>query len=132
VKRALWITMLSAVVVVALAACGPSAPPTTINVTLSDFKFEPMEWTVAAGQTITMNATNEGAVEHEFVIMNAGQSAGDTFGDEDEANIFWEVEVQPGETATETFTAPAAGTYEVVCGIEGHLEAGMKGTLTVQ
>ena len=31
--------------------------------------------------------------------------------------IFWEIEAGPGETKTETFTAPnEAGTYKVVCG----------------
>jgi uncharacterized cupredoxin-like copper-binding protein len=64
--------------------------------------------------------------------MKLGMTVGDTFGDEDEANIYWEVEAQPGETKTETFTAPTEpGVYELVCGTQGHLEAGMVGTLTV-
>ncbi len=44
--------------------------------------------------------------------------------------IYWEVEVEAGETVTETFTAPEAGTYEVICAIEGHLDAGMRAELT--
>ena len=67
-----------------------------------------------------------------MVIFNLGTDAGDVFGDEDEANIYWEVEVQPGQSATTTFTAPSEpGEYYVTCGIEGHLEAGMIGSLTV-
>jgi uncharacterized cupredoxin-like copper-binding protein len=29
-----------------------------------------------------------------------------------------------------TFTAPAAGTYQVICAIETHFDAGMEGSLT--
>ena len=115
----------------ALAACSGGAS-TSLKVTMTDFQFDPMEFTVPAGQTITVNATNDGAVEHEFVIFNFGTDAGEKFGDEDEANIYWEVEVQPGESATETFVAPSVpGEYYVTCGIEGHLEAGMLGKFTV-
>lgn len=115
-----------------LSACGASGPTTTINVVMTDFHFEPMEFTVPAGQEITINATNNGAVEHEFVIFKLGTDAGAKFGDEDEDNIYWEVEVQPGQSATETFTAPSEpGEYYVTCGIEGHLEAGMNGKLIV-
>lgn len=115
-----------------LSACGAGGPTTTINVTMTDFHFEPAQFTVPAGQEITVTATNNGAVEHEFVIFKLGTDAGAKFGDEDEENIYWEVEVQPGQSATETFTAPdEPGEYSLTCGIEGHLEAGMNGTLIV-
>jgi uncharacterized cupredoxin-like copper-binding protein len=115
-----------------LTACGGGGASTKIDVTLTDFQFDPMEFTVPAGQEITINATNEGAVLHEFVIFNYGKDAGESFGDEDEQNIFWEVEVEPGDSATETFVAPSQpGEYYVTCGIEGHLEAGMVGKLIV-
>jgi uncharacterized cupredoxin-like copper-binding protein len=114
-----------------LTACGGSA--TNLKLTMDDFKYEPMEFTIPAGKEITLNIKNDGAVLHEYVIMNLGQTAGDKFGDEDEANIYWEVEVDPGQSKTVTFTAPSeAGSYEIVCGTEGHLEAGMKGNLVVQ
>ncbi|MBI5350999.1 MAG: cupredoxin domain-containing protein [Chloroflexi bacterium] len=113
-----------------LTACG--GPSTTMNLTMTDFKYAPMENTIPAGREITVNIKNEGAVIHEYVIMNLGETAGDKFGDEDEGNIYWEVEVDPGKSKTVTFTAPSeAGTYEIVCGTEGHLEAGMTGTLIV-
>jgi uncharacterized cupredoxin-like copper-binding protein len=46
--------------------------------------------------------------------------------------VYWETEVGPGEKVTETFTAPAAGTYQVICAITDHFNAGMTGTLTVE
>lgn len=129
-----YVVLVSVVFVFALvlSACGGGGPTTEFDVTMTDFKFDPMEFTVPAGEVITVNATNNGAVEHELVIFNLGTDAGDKFGDEDEDNIFWEVEVFPGETSTTTFTAPTEpGEYYITCGIEGHLEAGMVGSLTV-
>jgi uncharacterized cupredoxin-like copper-binding protein len=97
-----------------------------------EFIFTPAEFVIPAGQEITITAVNNGAVIHEFVIMNFGQTIGDDFGDEDEGNIYWEVEAEPGKTVTATFTAPTEpGEYQVVCGTEGHFIAGMVGKLTV-
>lgn len=123
------ITILSLV----LAACGGGAgPSTSLKVDFTDFVFTPNEWTVPAGQEITLTATNSGAVVHEFVIMKFGTTVGDDFGDEDEGNIYWEVEVQPGASQTVTFTAPSEpGEYQIVCGTAGHFVAGMVGSLTV-
>jgi len=115
-----------------LTACGSKGPVTKMDVTMTDFKYDPMIWNIVAGQEITMNIRNDGAVKHEFVIMKYGLSAGDKFGDEDEGNIYWEVELDPGASKTVTFSAPTdLGDYEVLCGTEGHLEAGMKASLTV-
>lgn len=131
-NKKVMVTVVLAGIALVLSACGVGGPTTTINVAMTDFKFEPMEFTIPAGQEITVNATNNGAVAHEFVIFKLGQTAGEKFGDEDQDNIYWEVDVLPGQSATQTFTAPAEpGEYSVTCGIEGHLEAGMNGKLTV-
>jgi uncharacterized cupredoxin-like copper-binding protein len=131
-KKTLFVSALLLAMSLVLTACGGGGPSTTIDVTMTDFLFTPTEFTIPAGQEITVNAANNGAVEHEFVIFKLGTDAGEKFGDEDEENIYWEVEVLPGEKATTTFTAPTEpGEYYLTCGIEGHLEAGMNGTLTV-
>lgn len=125
-----WLIAISLV----LAACGGNAskPSTTIDVTLTDFQFQPSSFTVPAGQEITLNATNSGAVVHSFVIMKKGQSAGTEFSDEDKPNVYWEVEVQPGGSTNTSFTAPTdPGDYELVCHIPGHMQAGMVGKLSV-
>ena len=116
-----------------LAACaGGGGPSTTIDVTFAEFTFTPAKFTIPAGQEITIHTTNTGAVIHEFVIMKFGETIGDDFGDEDEANIYWEVETEPGKSGTATFTAPSEpGEYQIVCGTEGHFMAGMVGKLTV-
>jgi uncharacterized cupredoxin-like copper-binding protein len=81
--------------------------------------------------------TNDAEIAHEWVILQPGvtiSSEDDLPETEEElvANfIYWEEEVESGDTATFTFTAPAAGEYQVVCAIPGHFNAGMEGTLTV-
>ena len=130
-KKHFVLFVLLIVFSVILSACGGGAS-TKIDVVMDDFSFTPGTVEVAAGQEITVTVTNNGTEEHEFVIFKEGFNAGDKFGAEDEDNIYWEVEALPGETKTETFTAPAAGIYYVTCGIEEHLEKGMSGYLIVK
>jgi len=129
-KKSLFVLLF--VMVFVLSACTGGGASTTINVTFAEFTFTPDTFTIPAGQEITINAKNSGAVIHEFVIMKFGQTVGDNFGDEDEGNIYWEVEVAPGASVTATFTAPTEpGEYQIVCGTEGHFVAGMVGKLKV-
>jgi uncharacterized cupredoxin-like copper-binding protein len=115
-----------------LVSCGGSGPSTKLNVTMTDFQFQPSQYTVPAGQEITFTAANNGAVVHNFVIMKKGTSAGPFFDDEDVPNVYWQVELQPGASADTSFTAPSdPGDYEVVCRTEGHIASGMTAKLTV-
>ena len=115
-----------------LASCGSGGASTKINVTMTDFQFQPSQFTVPAGQEITFTSANNGAVVHNFVIMKKGASAGPFFDEEDEPNVYWQVEIQPGGTVDTTFTAPSdPGDYEVVCRTEGHIASGMTAKLTV-
>jgi plastocyanin len=127
------ILALCLVFVFLLASCGGgSAASSTINVEFTEFHYTPDTFTIPAGQEITLNGTNNGAVVHEFIIMKLGTSVGDDFGPEDAPNIYWQVSVDPGQKKTVTFTAPAdAGEYQVFCGTKGHYAAGMIGKLIV-
>lgn len=119
---------------VGVAACGSTAGPTnSIRVTMTDFAFSPNSFTVPAGQEISVEATNNGAVAHSFVIMKAGDQVKDHFTDADKAGVYWAVaNVPPGESVKGTFRAPTQpGEYQIVCGIAGHFEAGMVAKLTV-
>jgi uncharacterized cupredoxin-like copper-binding protein len=120
-------------IVLALASCGgESAPTTEIDVTMTDFQYDPSSFTVPAGEQITLRSTNSGAVVHNFIIMNLGQSVGTEFDEEDLPNVFWKLEIAPGGSTETTFTAPQEpGEYEVVCSTPGHVQAGMVGKLTV-
>ncbi|MGD8402962.1 MAG: plastocyanin/azurin family copper-binding protein [Anaerolineales bacterium] len=116
----------------ALAGCGGGGASTNLRVDLTEFMFNPNDFTVPAGQEITLELSNNGAVTHDFIIMKYGTNVGDDFGDDDEANIYWKAELEPGSSGSYTFTAPSElGEYQVVCGIPGHYLAGMVATLNV-
>ncbi len=115
-----------------LTACGPSGPD-VISVTTTEFKFEPTSWTVSAGNQVELTLKNDGKLDHEWVIIKKGMEVTIPFDADDEDKVFWEMEAGPGETKTETFTAPSeVGTYTIVCGTPAHLEQGMTGTLIVK
>ncbi len=124
-----WIFVTS----ILLASCGSASVPTTeIDLIVTDFQFSPNSFTVPAGENITIHLGNSGAVVHSFIIMDSGQTAGSEFGDEDLPNVYWKVEVPPGNDFSATFTAPQEpGEYEFVCSIPGHLQAGVVGRLIV-
>ena len=127
-----------------LAACGSDdddgddGASTSIEATMSDFEFDPTDWAVAAGEEITIDLTNDGSVDHEWVILQDGvtvSSEADLPETEEELLadfVYWEDEVEPGDSKTLTFTAPAAGTYQIICAIETHFDAGMEGELVAQ
>lgn len=122
----------------AIAACGGDEAATEIDVELKEFGFAPNTWTVAAGEEISVDLSNAGTLEHEWVILQDGvtiSSEDDLPETEEELLadfVYWEDEVEPGESKTLTFTAPSAGEYQIICAIEGHFTSGMEGTLTVQ
>lgn len=130
-KRVLFFLVVLAAM--GLTSCGGGGATTTINVTLIDFQFTPNQFTVPAGQEITINVVNTGAVVHNFVIMKLGTTAGPTFEEDDEANVYWqERDIPPGGDISVTFTAPAEpGEYQVICRTEGHIASGMIGKLIV-
>ena len=131
-KRVLCLVVI--VFAIGLTSCGGSGDPTTtLNVTMTDFQFTPNRFTVPAGEEITLNVRNTGAVVHNFIIMKLGTTAGATYEDEDEANVYWgEKDIQPGGDFSVTFTAPMEpGEYEEICRTEGHIASGMVGKLLV-
>ncbi len=126
------ILALLLVFLLALAGCGGGGASTNLSVDMTEFMFSPNDFTVPADQEITIELSNNGTVEHDFIIMKHGTTVGDDFGDEDEANIYWKAEVEPGTSGSYTFSAPSEpGEYQVVCGVPGHYLAGMVATLFV-
>jgi uncharacterized cupredoxin-like copper-binding protein len=126
------LTLLAIILALALTACGASGSPTRINFTMTDFAFSPNEFTIPAGQELTLHITHHGSVQHNFILMKYGTDAGEMFDEADKANVFWEVDLQPGDSKTIAFAAPEQpGTYQIICGMPGHLQSGMVGKLIV-
>jgi len=129
--------VLAAMILAALlAACGggASATPRPVNKTINmhEFQYDPTEIDAEPGAEVTLTLDNTGALIHSMYIMAAGYTAEAPFDEEDEPHALWHITVEPGATGTLTFTAPSEpGTYQIVCGVPGHLEVGMTGTLVV-
>lgn len=124
--------VLVVILALLLASCGEAGPATTIDVLMTDFMFQPSQFIVPAGEQITVNTANNGAVVHNFVIMKLGETAGSMFDEDDIPNVYWEIEIQPGGSTDTSFTAPPEpGEYEVVCRTEGHVASGMVAKLVV-
>lgn len=114
----------------------------TIEVTMTDFVYEPDTLTVPAGQEVTLAFTNTGTVEHYFVVGDTVADSKDGFGqnlfsdisiekkkqtsgheeeeeehEEGEEHHANEFELPPGGRGTMTFTLPPekAGTYTIAC-----------------
>lgn len=132
-KIVVYAGLLTLAVLLAACAKKAGAPSTSIKVTMTDFQFAPSNFTVPAGQEINFTATNNGGVEHSFVIMKQGSEVDANFSEKDQANVYWEQTAIPaGQDVSTTFTAPnEPGEYEIVCAVHGHIEAGMVGKLIV-
>ncbi len=124
---------------VALGACGDdSSEPTSdaavasIDATAQEYEFTPEAWTVPAGESFTIEFTNDGAIEHEWAVLRLGEDI-ESEADFAEDKVLFEVEAVPaGESETATFTIDEPGTYQVICAIEGHFSEGMEGALSVE
>jgi uncharacterized cupredoxin-like copper-binding protein len=125
----------------ALAGCGAGAGPgTAFTIQETDFAYNPLTITVPAGRPVTLTFENTGVVEHDFVIeridvTDVHKSDSETHGTSghDMGDMQYDLHVStlPGETSTVEFTVAEAGTYQFICTVKGHKEAGMIGTLIV-
>ena len=115
------------------SAGGGGSGGTTVDVTLSEFKVEMSSTDLPAGE-VTFNVTNNGTVEHEFVVFKTdlAEDALPEASDEPEVNeddpeltSMGEVEdVAPGESKSFTATLEA-GSYVGICNVETHYDSGM-------
>jgi plastocyanin len=124
-----------------LAACGGTSGSggsssgsggATLNVTMTDFKFNPATYNVTAGQQVTVNLKNTGSVAHTWTVMKTPISGSYTDANASDV-LFNSDQVQAGGSKTVTFTAPSTpGDYQVICTVPGHFEAGMVAHLIVK
>jgi len=127
-----------------LAACGggggnssggsTESGPAPVSLSFSGldtFAYDPTSASVPAGAQVTVDFTNGGALEHDWMLVADGTdvnavTAADALMPEAHSGV-----IAAGQSKTFTFTAPAAGTYKIVCTVAGHAPAGMVGTFTV-
>jgi uncharacterized cupredoxin-like copper-binding protein len=122
-----------------LSACaGPRVQE--LNLTAMDMSFQPNALEVTAGVPVRLTMTNEGALEHDFSILEMpmetmGATAVPMEGHDmtpmgEEAQLHMAVAM--GTSNTVEFTPTKPGTYEFFCTVPGHKEAGMLGTMVVR
>ena len=107
----------------------------TIRVELGEFSFKPDNLVLEAGLPYKIELVNTGAVKHEFTAGDFFKSVAWRKAQSPESEVkavyFTEIEVFAGKEVDLYFVPVTPGTYELLCELEGHLEAGMHGTITV-
>jgi plastocyanin len=93
-------------------AGGGGGGGTEIQLVASNFKFDKTSLDMQSGSQAKVEIRNQGQAEHNFTFTEAGANQ----------------DVEAGEDATATFTAPAAGSYQFFC---KYHPSQMKGTVTV-
>ena len=117
--------ILVALAIPVAAGCGSdeetdttaSAEGQTIEISGSDFKFDPADIAVADAGEVTFRLTNDGESPHAIEIEGNGV--------EEESET-----IDAGKT-TELTVDLEEGEYEIYCPVDGHKGLGMKGTVTV-
>ena len=111
------------------AAPAQAAPPaaatlalTDVKVIATDLKFAPPTIRAKVGQPIQIVLENKGAIEHDIAFPTIKA---------DKPGASLKAVAKAGQTATLTFTPTAKGSYEYICTIPGHKEAGMNGKIDV-
>ena len=87
-----------------------------ITVEGGNYYFNPKQITVKKGDTVNITFKNAGGF-HDFVL--------------DEFNVKTSV-IKSDATATVSFVADKAGTFQYYCSVGNHRAMGMEGTLTVE
>ncbi len=109
-----------------LAGCGgggggnsSGAPSGAIQVTMTEFKFDPSSINAQHGKLIFW-LINSGTTQHDLAIRDSSNN-----------RIATSELVSAGDTKEFDVSDIAAGTYTIFCTQQGHESSGMKGTLTV-
>ena len=140
-RRRMVIGVLAGVLALAVAGCGggddegggsasattaapapTSAPETTaaaggggddeLKLTASGTAWDTTSFDLTSGSSYTLEVTNQDSIEHNFTFAEGSANQ----------------DIEGGEDAKVTFTAPAAGSYQFFC---KYHPAAMKGTITV-
>jgi len=111
--------ILAAMSAIAVAGVPPAAAfaDTSTRIVGKEFEFEPSKVTVDAGETVTIKFKNKGVMSHNITFKNIDAKT---------------KTIQSGNTTTIEVTIDEPGTYDFVCSVPGHSQAGMRGQLVVK
>ncbi|WP_198586179.1 cupredoxin domain-containing protein [Roseovarius salinarum] len=132
------------------APAKPAQADRTVKVVMTDTAYSIDSLTVSAGETVTFEVRNDGALVHEFNIgtkkmheahqdemqhmMEEGTLSAHHMdeGGHHHGGAGNSVLLNPGETGTLTWTFEAPMELRFACNVPGHYEAGMHGPITVR
>lgn len=143
-RLAVVLLIVLAVVLVACSSAEPTPMPVAeLSLTATDIAYDKTRLEVMAGQPVKLTLRNEGALEHDFSIMEVphtgevmAEEAEHGMGGHDMSNMAIDPEIHVaapmGESLSVEFTPSTPGEYEYLCTVAGHKEAGMVGILVVK
>lgn len=98
-----------------------------------ELRFEPEAFTIASGETVRFEVTNDGESDHEFLIGDEAAQA--EFEEAMQAGMQHEtdagVSLDAGQTESFEYTFDEAGDLLAGCHEPGHYDGGMVATITV-
>lgn len=99
----------------------------------AEFAFSPNQITVRSGEKITIVLDNVDNIEHDLEIIGLDVKNVESSNEHhhNQADNKLHIHAQPGTKQVMSFTPIQLGTYQYVCTIPGHKEAGMFGTIEV-
>ncbi len=139
-----WLTVIGMIAVLlaagfAITSCGPKGP-TIVRVVENEWGLKLDVTSIPAGK-VTFQVANQGAIEHEMVVLKTDLAANalkmraaepDKVDEEAGAKNVGEVEdIGAGKSKSETFDL-APGKYLLVCNVAGHYKAGMVAAFEVK
>lgn len=89
----------------------------TVTVEASEFEFTPEKIEIEPSTTLKLKLVNEGNVAHSWAVPKLDAES---------------ERIQPGKTTSVMLEADEAGTYKIMCQVQGHEAAGMVGKLVVK
>ncbi len=143
---ALALAMVFPLVGLAQASGTPPTPtPSTsvvfVNITASAaLNWVPDQVTVAPGQQVHLIVTQAATFEHTFTLSSVVNATIDPSSTPAQLYLYFQqhpplynisLGMTPGATFTEVFNAPPLGSYEYVCTVPTHFQAGMHGEFIV-
>ena len=94
----------------------PQSGAQTIKVAEREFSFYPAHFAIQEGQTVNIELLDAGGMFHTFTLLG-----GPSFN----------LQANAGQSISGALTITRPGTYQFVCSVAGHAQAGMRGTITV-
>lgn len=117
-----------------VTACGPGASGQVIEVVAENTRFEPAVIEIPASTEVTLRLKNLDPNEHDLEVRGltpAKKTGGGHDGHAGAGSETIAVHAKANKTASIKFVADKPGTYEVICTIPGHEQAGMVAKLIV-